>query len=63
MADWHLRLVVVSFCIQVSPVFAEPDGKFHPLVLGLISEPLPVDPPNCNNVQYRHDGKLVALGY
>ena len=63
MADWHLRLVIVSFCIQVSPVFAKPDGKFHPLVPGLIAEPLPVDLPNCNNVQYRHDGKLVALGY
>src|SRR5690606_31897815 len=25
--------------------------------------PLPLDLPNCNNVLYRHDGKLIALAY
>ena len=42
---------------------AEPDGKVHPLLPGFTAELLPVDLPNCNNVQYRHDGKLVVLGY
>ncbi len=42
---------------------AEPDGHFQPLLPGFSAEPLPVDLPNCNNVLYRHDGKLVALGY
>lgn len=46
-----------------SKVWAKPDGKFHPLLPGITAEPLPVDLPNCNNVQYRHDGKLIALGY
>lgn len=41
----------------------EPDGKIHPLLPGIKAEPLPVDLPNCNNLLYRHDGKLVALGY
>ena len=39
------------------------DGLFHPLLPGIRAVPLPVDLPNCNNVLYRHDGKLVALGY
>jgi putative heme-binding domain-containing protein len=33
------------------------------LVPGFTSRQLPVDLPNINNVKYRHDGKLVALGY
>lgn len=42
---------------------AAPDGQVHPLLPGLTAEPLPIDLPNCNNLLYRHDGKLVALGY
>ncbi|MFT5857326.1 MAG: glucose/arabinose dehydrogenase, partial [Verrucomicrobiales bacterium] len=42
---------------------AAPDGKFHPLLPGISAEPLPVDLPNCNNLLYRHDGKLVVLSY
>ncbi len=33
------------------------------LVPGFTVRELPVDLPNINNVRYRHDGKLVALGY
>ncbi len=29
----------------------------------MTAQPLPIDLPNCNNLLYRHDGKLVALGY
>ncbi len=42
---------------------AKPDGRVHPLLPGFTAEPLPVDLPNCNNLLYRHDGKLVVLGY
>ncbi|MEX2186919.1 MAG: ThuA domain-containing protein [Pirellulales bacterium] len=51
-----------------------PDGGGHRLasvdspavqmfVPGFTPRQLPVDLPNVNNVKYRHDGKLVALGY
>ncbi len=33
------------------------------LVPGFHVRRLPIELPNCNNVQYRHDGALVALGY
>ena len=33
------------------------------LVPGFTVEQLPVDLTNINNVKYRPDGKLVALGY
>lgn len=33
------------------------------LVPGFAAYQLPVDLPNINNVKYRHDGKLIALGY
>src|SRR5262245_45415483 len=33
------------------------------LVPGFAVRELPVNIPNINNVRYRHDGKLVALGY
>ena len=53
-------LLLLALIIDAEAV---PDRKFHPLVPGITAAPLPVDLPNCNNVQYRHDGKLVALGY
>ena len=33
------------------------------LVPGFSVSELPLKLPNCNNVRYRYDGKLVALGY
>ena len=33
------------------------------LLPGFTVRQLPVDLPNINNVRFRHDGKLVALGY
>ena len=54
---------LVIHLVSLLNVFAEADGKFHPLLPGISAELLPLDLPNCNNVLYRHDGKLVALGY
>lgn len=57
---------LLAVLILLSPraeLAAEPDGRFHPLLPGFTAEPLPVDLPNCNNVLYRHDGKLVVFGY
>ncbi|MGI9241555.1 MAG: DUF7133 domain-containing protein, partial [Verrucomicrobiales bacterium] len=58
-----MRLAFLFLLILAASAQAEPDGKFHPMLPGITAEPLPVELPNCNNVQYRHDGKLVALGY
>ena len=46
-----------------SSVRAQGDNEVHPLLPGMDVSPLPVDLSNCNNLLYRHDGKLVALGY
>ena len=54
--------LVLSLILPLN-AWTAPDGLFHPLLPGISASPLPVDLPNCNNVQYRHDGKLVALGY
>jgi putative heme-binding domain-containing protein len=60
MIPWRLALVLSL----IQPLaFSAPDGKFHPLVPGISAAPLPVKLPNCNNLLYRHDGKLIALGY
>lgn len=55
--------LLFSLFLWQGSLLAEGDGLFHPLLPGINAEPLPVDLPNCNNVLYRHDGKLVALGY
>ncbi len=57
-----LGLLIAFFLVKDS-LRAEADGLFHPLLPGISAVPLPVNLPNCNNVLYRHDGKLVALGY
>jgi putative heme-binding domain-containing protein len=60
---WFLSLSAVAPLFLPWALAAEADGQFHPLLPGITAEPLPVDLPNCNNVLYRHDGKLIALGY
>ena len=55
--------VVLALLALLAAASAAPDGKFHALLPGITAEPLPVDLPNCNNLLYRHDGKLVVLGY
>lgn len=55
--------VLLLLALLVVSAGAKPDGKFHPLLPGFTAEPLPIDLPNCNNLLYRHDGKLVVLGY
>lgn len=57
-----MRAALLLLALVVSAE-AKPDGKFHPLLPGITAEALPVDLPNCNNLLYRHDGKLVVLGY
>ncbi len=57
---WHL---FVGFSLAAMPLLAQPDGRFHPLLPGIEATPLSLDLPNCNNLLYRHDGKLVALSY
>ncbi len=58
-----MRAVLLAFFLTVHGILAAPDGIFHPFVAGITAEPLPVDLPNVNNLLYRHDGTLVALGY
>ena len=58
-----LLCLLFGLLLWEGSVRAEGDGLFHPLLPGISAVPLPVDLPNCNNVLYRHDGKLVALGY
>ena len=45
---------------QIDPRLQSP---IHMLVPGFTVHELPVELPNINNVRYRADGKLVALGY
>jgi putative heme-binding domain-containing protein len=48
----------------VRPIPRDPDPPpVQMLAPGFEVRALPVDLPNINNVRYRHDGKLVALGY
>ncbi|MEM7383562.1 MAG: ThuA domain-containing protein [Verrucomicrobiota bacterium] len=54
---------VLGWLVSVAAVQAGADGKFHPLLPGMVAERLPFDLPNINNLLYRHDGVLVALGY
>ena len=55
--------LLIAILATLATASAERDGRFHALLPGITAELLRVDLPNCNNVQYRHDGKLVALGY
>ncbi len=45
----------------LKPVADSPQVQM--LVPGFTVREVPVDLPNLNNLRYRHDGKLVALGY
>ena len=60
------RLILLStLCASASPVPAQ-DSQQPPvqmLVPGFVVEQLPVELNNINNIRYRHDGTLVALGY
>ena len=42
---------------------AQPQSPIQMLVPGFTVHELPVELPNINNVRYREDGKLIALGY
>ncbi len=44
-------------------VTVDPIPPVQMLLPGFSAKVLPVDLPNLNNLKYRHDGKLVALGY
>lgn len=57
-----LRFILPCLLLPTSAL-AQADGQFHPLVPGISAEPLPLDLPNCNNLLYRHDGKLIVQGY
>jgi len=53
-------------CVLVGAALASADDTQSPiqmLVPGFAVHELPVDLPNINNVRYRADGKLYALGY
>ena len=53
--------VLFGFC--ATPCDAVSNGDVHMLVPGFAVENLPVELTNLNNLRYRHDGVLVALGY
>ncbi|MFT4638840.1 MAG: putative heme-binding domain-containing protein [Verrucomicrobiales bacterium] len=59
----HTLLIFIAFLGLLVTAWSEADGLFHPLLPGITAEPLLIDLPNCNNVLYRHDCKLIALGY
>jgi putative heme-binding domain-containing protein len=44
-------------------VTVDPVPPVQVLLPGFTVKQLPLDLPNLNNLKYRHDGKLVALGY
>lgn len=62
-------VAIFTFLIQmvsmVSIAFAEDaaESVVHMLVPGFSVEELPLELTNLNNLRYRHDGVLVALGY
>ena len=62
-------LAVLVFCllIKLDAIAVSNDdeaaGDVHMLVPGFTVEKLPIELTNLNNLRYRHDGVLVALGY
>lgn len=55
---------VVPNQVVIEPLELIPDPPVvQMLVPGFTAQALPVEIPNLNNIRYRSDGKLVALGY
>ena len=72
MVRFRLTLVIASVVFNATLTLAdnEPDRDNEPhetpiqlLVPGFSVVELPVQLPNINNVRYRADGMMVALGY